>query len=104
MFTIETASPGSAAADSIVRAYLLDVASRWHGRPATPEDVDQALSDEPYGDLRDDTGAFLVAVKDEKAVACAGVRFIDGAAELTKVFTLPGHRERGAGSQLIKAA
>ncbi|MCD2442822.1 GNAT family N-acetyltransferase [Agromyces sp. SYSU K20354] len=103
MFTIEVTRPGSPTADSIVCAYMTDVASRWHGRPATPDEVEQALRDEPYDDLREDTGVFLVATEGGCAIACAGARFMDGAAELTKVFTLPSHRGRGAGSQLLQA-
>lgn len=102
MSTIEIARPGSPVADSIVSAYMTDVVSRWHGRPATPDEVEQALHDEPYDDLRDDTGVFLVATEGGCAIACAGARFIDGRAELTKVFTLPSHRGRGAGSQLLR--
>lgn len=103
MFTIEASTPGSFEADSIVRAYMLDVASRWYGRPATAGEVDQAMRDEPYGDLRGDTGLFLVATENGRAFACAGVRFIDDVAELTKVFTLPSHRGNGTGSQLLRA-
>jgi len=104
MFSIEVARPGSPAADSIVTAYFLDIATRWHGRPATPEEVDRALRDEPYDDLRDDTGRFLIATEGGEAIACAGVRFGEGGtAELTKVYTLPRHRGKGAGAQLLRA-
>jgi GNAT superfamily N-acetyltransferase len=103
MFTIQTSRPGSTCAESIVRAYLTDVASRWYGRTATPDEVDAAMRDEPYGDLQGDTGAFFIAMEGGEAIACAGARFIGGVAELTKVFTLPHHRGRGAGSHLLKA-
>ncbi len=65
--------------------------------------MEQALQDEPYDEMRDDTGVFLVATEGGCVIACAGARFIDDAAELTKVFTLPSHRGKGAGSQLLRA-
>lgn len=105
MLTIAAAAPGSPAADSIVRAYMTDVASGWHGRPATEDEVGQALRDEPYDDLRGTTGLLVVAFAgaDPEPVACAGVRFLDPAAELTKVFTLPAWRGRGIGAALLDA-
>lgn len=103
VFTIQAAAPGARAADAIVRAYMQDVASRWYGRSATPEEVEQALRDEPYDDLQGDTGVFLVAMEDDRAIGCAGARFLGDVAELTKVFTLPSHRGKGAGSQLLRA-
>lgn len=116
--TIETVRPGSLNADAIVRAYLTEVASRWYGRPAIAADVDHALRDEPYDDLDGDTGVFLVAYDDGRPIGCAGARFTTSTttttttsitststtvAELTKVFTLPTHRGRGAGSTLVRA-
>ena len=42
MFTIEVADPGSPEADAMVKAYFADIASRWHGRPVTDDEVRQA--------------------------------------------------------------
>lgn len=83
---------------------MVDVASRWHGRPATTAEVDRALRDEPYDNLEGTTGVLFAAIEDDRAIACVGVRYVDGIAELTKVFTLPGHRGRGIGSQLLRTA
>jgi RimJ/RimL family protein N-acetyltransferase len=102
VFTIEIAHPGSAAADLIVREYMTDVASRYHGRPAIAGEVDEALRNEPYDDLSGVTGVFLLALEEGTPVACAGARFAVDVAELTKVFTLPGYRGRGAGTQLLR--
>lgn len=98
----ETERPGAARADAIVRAYLTEVASRWYGRAATSAEIDQARAEEPYDDLQGDTGAFVVVSDGGAAVACAGVRFVGGIGELTKVFTLPEHRGRGIGSALLR--
>ena len=83
---------------------MSDVASRWYGRQATPDEVDEAVHGEPYDDLQGASGVFLVAIEDGRAIGCAGVRFGDGSAELTKVFTRPDHRGRGLGSRLLDAA
>ncbi|WP_416393210.1 MULTISPECIES: GNAT family N-acetyltransferase [unclassified Curtobacterium] len=99
---VEAVHPGDPVADGIVRAYLAEVASRWYGRPATEDEVDQALRDEPYDDLHGASGVFLVAVEQGRAVACAGARFGLGVAELTKVFTLPEARGRGTAARLVR--
>lgn len=101
--SIEITRPDSTAAKSIVRAYMADVASRWYGRAATPDEIDRALTDEPFDDLQGDTGILLVATENGQPIACAGARFTKGVAELTKVFTLPDHRNKGAGSRLLRA-
>lgn len=102
MLTIETAHPGTPAADAIVRAYLADVVARYHGRPATPDEVDQALLDEPYDDLRGASGMFVIARQGGHPVACAGARVRGDVAELTKVFTLPECRGKGLGTRLLE--
>lgn len=99
---VETAHPGSAGSDAIVRAYLTEVASRWYGRVAASAEVDRALDEEPYDDLQGDSGVFLVAADGGAVVGCAGVRFVGAVGELTKVFTLPEHRGRGVGSTLLR--
>lgn len=99
---IETVAPDSAIAARVVRDYMVDVASRWYGRPATNDEVGKALDDEPHGDLQGLTGMLLVAVEDGQPLGCAGVRFLGNVAELTKVFTLPSHRGRGIGSYLLR--
>uniref|UniRef100_A0A942T0B6 GNAT family N-acetyltransferase n=1 Tax=Neobacillus citreus TaxID=2833578 RepID=A0A942T0B6_9BACI len=103
MTTVTVALPGTPGADEIVRAYLTEVASRWHGRPATPEEVDRALRDEPYDDLQGATGVFFTATSAARVVGCAGARFGDGVAEVTKVFTRADHRGRGVARRLLDA-
>lgn len=103
MQTIEVGIPGTADADEIVRTYLTEVVSRYHGRPATDGERDKALADEPYDDLEGDTGVLLLAREDGTVVACAGARYVEDDAELTKVFTLPSARGRGIARQLILA-
>jgi len=104
VLTIETTDPSAATAQDVLRAYTTEVASRWYGRTATEDEVVRALADEPSDDLRAPTGAFLVAVEDDRAVGCVGVRWRSGSAELTKVFTRPEHRGRGVATRLLDAA
>ncbi|OZB86759.1 MAG: hypothetical protein B7X41_13675, partial [Microbacterium sp. 14-71-5] len=82
MQTIEVGIPGTADADGIVRTYLAEVVSRYHGRPATDGERDRALADEPYEDLQGDTGILLLARDGGDVVACAGARFVGDDAEL----------------------
>ena len=103
MLTIETVHPDEPVAESILRRYTTDVASRWYGRPATEDEVDQALRDEPSDDLTGTTGVLLVALDDGEPVGCAGARFLGDVAELTKVFTRGEARGRGVGRQLVQA-
>ncbi len=103
MLTIETVLPGAPAAVRILRRYTTEVASRWYGRPATDEEVDQALRDEPSDDLTGATGVLLVALDDGEPVACAGARLRGDVAELTKVFTLSESRGRGIGGRVVRA-
>lgn len=103
MLTIETVLPGAPTAVSILRRYTTEVASRWYGRPATDDEVDQALRDEPSDDLTGTTGVLLVALDDGEPVACAGARLRGDVAELTKVFTLGEARGRGIGGRVVRA-
>ncbi|WP_344339324.1 GNAT family N-acetyltransferase [Agrococcus versicolor] len=104
MTELQVVLPGTPLADEIVRAYMSDVASRWYGRQATPGELEEAFRSEPYDELQGTGGIFLVGVEDGRAVGCAGVRFGDGFAELTKVFTRPDHRGQGLGGRLLEAA
>ena len=103
MLTIATVSPAEPVAEGLLRRYTTEVASRWYGRPATEDEVDQALRDEPSDDLTGATGVLLVALDDGEPVGCAGARFLGDVAELTRVFTRGEARGHGAGRQLVRA-
>jgi len=102
VFTIEALSPEAPNAHAIIRSYMFELASRYYGRPATPDEVEQALRDEPYDDLTGSTGVLLIAMQDGEPIACAGARFDGAVAELTKVFTLPEYRGQGLGKRLLR--
>lgn len=103
MLTIETVHPEEPVAESILRRYTAEVASRWYGRPATEDEVDQALRDEPSDALTGPTGVLLVALDDGEPVGCAGARLLGDVAELTKVFTRGEARGRGVGRRIVRA-
>ncbi|GAA1523651.1 GNAT superfamily N-acetyltransferase [Microbacterium ginsengiterrae] len=94
--------PSDPHATEIVRSYMTEVASRYYGRPASADEIDQALAEEPYDDLHGTSGLLLVVVDDDRPVACAGARMLGDIAELTKVFTLPSHRGRGLSRALLE--
>jgi ribosomal protein S18 acetylase RimI-like enzyme len=91
-----------AAAADVVRAYLLDVVSRFHGRPGTDDEVASAWRDEPSDDLIAPTGGLFVVRTEGLDIGCGGVRLVDAdTAELTKVFVRPGWRRQGVAALLV---
>ncbi|MGW7535662.1 GNAT family N-acetyltransferase [Amycolatopsis sp. NPDC054798] len=92
-------------AAAILREYMDEVASRYYGRPATSDEVDAALADEPSDGLAAPTGAFLMAYRGGKPAGCAGVRMVEpGLSALTKVYIRPEHRGHGGGKLVVTAA
>ncbi|GIJ00325.1 acetyltransferase (GNAT) family protein [Sediminihabitans luteus] len=73
MICIRPALPTHPAASTALRSYLADVAGRWYGRPATADEVDAALRDDPSDELAPPTGAFWLAELDGRVVGCIGV-------------------------------
>jgi len=86
-------------AHDVLDAYLHDVISRFHGRPARPEEVEQTRRDEPV----DDVAALFVVREGGVDIACGGVRLADEEiAELTKVFVRPQHQGQGVGALVVR--
>jgi hypothetical protein len=48
---VRVVDPTAALGRAVLREYMTDVASRYYGRPATREEVDAALRDDPSDDL-----------------------------------------------------
>jgi ribosomal protein S18 acetylase RimI-like enzyme len=99
---IDVAAPDSPAGSHALRSYLDDVASRYHGRQATDEEIDAALRDHPSDDLVPPHGLLLLARQATDVLACAGLRLLpDGVGEITRVFVFPAARGRGLGARMV---
>lgn len=102
-WTVQPVAVDSPPATSLVRAYLTDIVGRYHGRPATPEEVDRAIADDPTDDLVGFFVAHHAAVPGGPA-GCAGFRLVDPVtAELKRLYVVPGARGRGGGAVLLAA-
>ncbi|MFK3979205.1 GNAT family N-acetyltransferase [Micromonospora sp. NPDC050397] len=100
--SISPARPDSAAGRAILRAYFDDIVGRYHGRPATADEIDRVLIDEPSDDLVPPVGLFWVATDGATPVGCAGLRLLpENLGEVTRVFVAHGARRRGVGSRLL---
>jgi ribosomal protein S18 acetylase RimI-like enzyme len=99
---IAVTSPAAEEARRVLRAYVDDVASRYHGRPATADEIAAAMSENPSDDLAPPRGLLLVAQQNGDVLGCAGLRLLPGhAAEVTRVFVVPAARHRGLGSRML---
>jgi GNAT superfamily N-acetyltransferase len=86
------------------RDYYDEVASRYWGRPATAEEIDEGLTDDGADRLAPPTGQFVVRRFEGKPAACAGLLLVDAdIAELTRVFVRPDYRGTGGGGLLLAA-
>ncbi|MCX4772842.1 GNAT family N-acetyltransferase [Streptomyces sp. NBC_01260] len=86
------------------RDYYDEVASRYWGRPATVEELDEGLTDDGAELLVPPTGEFVVGRFGGRAAACAGLVVTDPeVAELTRVFVRPEVRGTGGGGLLLAA-
>jgi GNAT superfamily N-acetyltransferase len=100
--TISIASPDADDGRRVLRAYFADLVSRYHGRPATDEEIDAALAEEPSDDLAPPHGLFLLAYREQEVIGCGGLRLLPaGLGEVTRLFVVPGARGQGLGARLL---
>ncbi|MGW8888211.1 GNAT family N-acetyltransferase [Streptomyces sp. NPDC055749] len=88
------------------RDYYDEVASRYWGRPATRQEIEEGLTDDGANRLVPPTGEFVVGRFGDKPASCAGLLLADAepdVAELTRVFVRPEFRATGGGGQLLAA-
>ena len=79
-----------------------DVVTRYWQRPATCEDVERALRQDPNDDVAPPAGLFVLAVADREPIGCGGVRFHDdGVAELCRVWVVRAMRRHGIGTRIV---
>jgi len=100
--TISIASPDADDGRRALRAYFADLVSRYHERPATDEEIDAALAEEPSDDLTLPHGLFLLAYGEQGLMGCGGLRLLPaGLGEVTRLFVMPGARRQGLGALLL---
>ena len=106
---IETAAPDLPAAAEILREYLGEMISRYHGRPADSAEIDKHLgAGHGSDDLVEPTGILLLALGEDgdgRPVGCVGLRRLDEQTrELTRMFVRPDARGTGVAAALLAAA
>ena len=100
---ISTALPTSAHAEGVSLRYYEDIVGRYHGRPASRQEVLAAQAGYPSDDLVAPTGLLLLARQGHTVLGCAGMRVRPGAiGEVTRVFVEPTARGNGVGRRLIE--
>ncbi len=99
---VELQDPESPPATVILREYLDDVVSRYHGRDLTPAELESAVCEFPSDDIRDPSGLLWVAMLDDGPVGCVGLRLLPGRiGEVTRMFTAARVRRQGLGTRLM---
>ena len=99
---IEVVAPSAPVAEQVLRTYLADVAGRYYGRPATRQELDSALREDPSDDLEPGRGVFLVARRCDAVLGCIGLRLLPPRiGEVTRLFVAPAGRRCGLGARLM---
>ena len=100
---LRVVAPDDAVARQALWSYTGDIVSRYYGRPATHDEVAAVLSNDPSDDLTLPTGLLVVALLDDTAVGCAGLRLSpEAAGEVKRVHVVPQLRGRGIGTLLME--
>jgi GNAT superfamily N-acetyltransferase len=79
-----------AEAEPVIREYYADIIARYWGRPATEDEVEQTLVEEPSDDLM-----LLLARDGDDVLGCVGLRFDVPFAEVKRMYVRPSARGRG---------
>ena len=102
-FVVRAEAPASADAEAISWRYYDDIVARYHGRPATRQEIVDAQAGYSGDDLVPPTGLLLLARSAGTVVGCAGMRIRDGGiGEVTRVFVAPEARGRGVARLLMR--
>ena len=101
--TVVPASPESPDARRILWAYFDELASRYHRRQATAEEINGAMVEDPSDDLGPPGGLFLLAYFGAGPVGCVGLRDRpDRVGRVTRMFVTVPTRRRGLGLRLLQ--
>jgi RimJ/RimL family protein N-acetyltransferase len=94
--------PDSPRSEQILRRYLEDVVSRYHGRPLTASQLAAAIAESPSDDLASPHGVLLLALVADVVVGCIGLRFVEHrTGEITRLFVNSAYRRRGIARRLL---
>lgn len=86
-----------------LRLYVEDIVGRYYGRPASSNELDAVLLDDPSDDLAPPSGLFLVARQGKGVLGCAGLCLLgDGIGEVKRLFVASSMRGQGLGSRLLR--
>jgi GNAT superfamily N-acetyltransferase len=86
-------------AEAVLREYYADIIGRYHGRPATQDEVEETLLDEPSDHL-----LIYVARDGDTVLGCIGLQLATPPfAEVKRVYVTPSARGRGVAQALMAA-
>ena len=95
---VELVETPLAEAEPVIREYYADIIARYWGRPATEDEVEQTMLDEPSDDL-----LLLLARDGDDVLGCIGLRFGVPFAEVKRVHVRPSVRGRGVAVAMMAA-
>jgi GNAT superfamily N-acetyltransferase len=100
---ISATSPTSPEATDVSFRYYEDIVGRYHGRPASRQEILAAQAGYPSDDLVEPLGILLLARQGPAVLGCAGMRVRPGEiGEVTRVFVEPAARGKGVGRLLME--
>jgi GNAT superfamily N-acetyltransferase len=112
VWAVEVAAPSEPEAAAVLRDYLAEMISRYHGRETDDEEIDRHLrAGHDSDDLVPPSGLLLLARRSGRVVGCVGLRRAvpgcggsEATAELTRMFVRPDARGEGGAVLLLEAA
>jgi GNAT superfamily N-acetyltransferase len=105
-WSVCSALPDEPEAGAVLRRYLAEMISRYHGRDTDDAEIDRHLREgHDSDDLAPPTGLLLLAYRGGECAGCVGLRRLEtDTLELTRMFVVPEARgEGGAGILLAEA-
>lgn len=100
---LQVVAPDDAVARHALWSYTDDIVGRYYGRPATHDEVAAVLRDDPSDNLTLPEGLLVVALLDDSAVGCAGLRLLpEAVGEVKRVHVVPHLRGQGLGTLLMR--
>jgi GNAT superfamily N-acetyltransferase len=95
--------PTSTEAKDVSLRYYEHIVGRYHGRPASPQEILDAQAGYPSDELVAPLGFLLLARQGPTVLGCAGLRVRPGEiGEVTRVFVEPVARGKGVGRLLME--